>query len=498
MTTLLVILDGWGYRESSYGNAILQASTPIYDSLCSSSLKLLLKADGSAVGLQEGFCGNSEVGHMTLGTGRPPESPLKKIRDSLALFSPCLSKTLKPFLHKESQRIHLVGIFSQGGVHGLDTLTYLWCEYLLHYFPHAIVLHLISDGRDEPYGRLSMRLEELNAFLRERPKISCASISGRFYAMDRDHHEERTERFVQALQGRGRKAASLFKEAVGELKSLPNASEEFLEPMIESGYQGLRPDDLIVNLNYRVDRARQWFLSLATRREDLHYFSTVDLQIRVDYQVFVKERKREHTLTEQLAGRGVSQLRVTESEKLPHITYYFDGKQSQDKLHYDLEIIPSPKVLSWASDPQMHAFELASIVSKALREKSHDFILVNFPNADLVGHSGDLGASIQACQTLDSALGLLKNSLDATDHCFVTADHGNCEQMLTDDGFPHTAHTRSLVPFLYLGPWQSTHRLSAQSALGAEAQIGQVSATVLETFSVQRPQEWLPSLWSQC
>lgn len=491
MSTVLVILDGWGHREEPFGNAVYHANTPCFDLLEKQSHCSLLKTHADSVGLVPGQCGNSEVGHLTLGAGRPIPHPRIKIFDLLtqAIENNDIDIRLRPLLEAKGS-IHLAGLHSSGGVHGLDRLTYLWCEFLLKYTNNTIFLHLITDGRDQPFGALASQLDEVSNFISQgKGRLKLASLTGRFYAMDRDCQWHRTQQFIDALCAKAPSCKNLVTSALAQVSTLTPASEEFLKPLVSSQYQGLNSGDIVINMNYRTDRARQWVELLVKQDLDVEIFSTVSLHDNPNYHVICPPLIVDNTFNHSLIEKGLSQLRITESEKKPHVTYFFDGLTDSYAKDYEQIIIPSHNVDSWASVPQMKADEIAQSFKEAFQKKSYDFVLINLTNADLVGHSGDLKAAIKACQFVDKALAQIIACLDTNDHLFVTADHGNAEEMINEQGLPHTAHTLCPVKFLYKGPLQKTYQLKPTG------DIGQVASTLAQCLVLPANTNWIKSLF---
>lgn len=490
MTTVLVVLDGWGHREAVDSNAIALAKTPNFDALKERGRFSLLKTHGKAVGLPETQCGNSEVGHLTLGAGRSILHPRLEIFKKLqqALEHKTLDRKFAQ-LGQTSSDIHLIGIYSSGGVHGLDDLTHTWCKFLTNYTQSKIHLHLITDGRDEPFGALKGQLESLEQFLKPfGSQVVISTITGRYYAMDRDRQYDKTQQFIDALLAKSQLQFQNPLDVLAAIRDVNNQSEEFLLPHTAASFNGIRAGDVVININYRTDRAKQWFFSLK-KQLDLKMYSTVALNDMPDYEVLCPSKAIDQTLNDLLFDNQLKQLRLTESEKMPHVTYFFDGLTDRHADKYDKIIIDSHKAKTWANVPQMRADEIATVFGHEFDRKYYDFILVNLTNADLVGHSGDLDATIIACEAVDRALGRIMQKLSSDDHLFVTADHGNAEIMKNSSFKPHTAHTKEAVPFCYQGPLSSNHRLKS------EGEIGQVAATIAQSFDISPYSPWIPTLF---
>ncbi len=454
----LCILDGWGIAPPGPGNAPAQAVTPVFDQLWQGWPHSELMTHGPAVGLPEGAIGNSEVGHLHIGAGRVVPMDRVRIDDAIASGTLFDSPILTGFARDAAgTTIHVVGIISDSGVHGLGDHLVALCTGLAA-AGATIRVHALTDGRDALPGLAGDQLSSLAARLPAR--VAIATISGRYYAMDRDQRWPRIETAWKAIMlGKGR-AVSTPSDAVLQARAA-GESDEFFQPAVVSGYPGASPGDRFLFANFRSDRMRQ--LTAAIADPDFSSFAIEDRPrpgaalSMVKY--FDPPRPWMDHLFDRLAipnGLGAwlsrhdcTQFRLAETEKFPHVTYFFNGgseTRSQGESH---SMAPSPKVATYDLAPAMAASEIASRYTEALSE-GHRFILVNLANPDMVGHTGSIPAAIEACQAADAALGIISTAVArAGGRLIVTADHGNCEVMIDPaTGQPHTAHTTSPVPLI--------------------------------------------------
>ena len=443
---LLVITDGIGHNPNAFGNAVALAKTPCYDQLFATMPHCLLKTSGAAVGLPEGQMGNSEVGHLTLGTGRILDQDLVRINTAIADDSLANNKNLVDFV-KKHQNIHLLGLMSDGGVHShLNHLIYLAkaISKQQNAAKQKIYLHLFTDGRDVKQKSALSYLSQIQAILNEN--IQLASLSGRFYAMDRDSRFERLERAFRAING--------------NLKPLNNAQnyinsqyergifDEFIEPACFSDFHIAAKDGLVMT-NFRADRVRQ-LLNVFSKSNCLP-FSNINKNANIlcmceydqDYHfpVLFKQHNIKESLAEMISKAGLSQLHTAETEKYAHVSFFFNGGLETPFVNESRLLVNSPKVKTYDLAPKMSAAKVLDATTMAMRH-NYDFVLVNFANGDMVGHTGDLAASIQAVQTVDQCLAKLLQVADQQDYSvIITSDHGNCEALIDSDHHIITSHT---------------------------------------------------------
>jgi 2,3-bisphosphoglycerate-independent phosphoglycerate mutase len=436
----LVVLDGWGCAPPGPGNAVALADTPVFDRLWAEYPHTTLKASGKAVGLPPGQMGNSEVGHLTIGSGRVLDQDLQRINRAIEDGSFFENPALRAAFTKGGD-IHLLGLVSYGGVHShMDHL-----KALLSFAPERTWIHAFTDGRDVSPHAAAKDLAEL-------PAERIATVAGRYYAMDRDQRWERTNRAFDAIcLGKGRFADDPV-EAVRRSYE-QGVTDEFIEPVVISGRPRFTPKDAGIFFNFRPDRTRQLTQKLLEGGFDL----TTVTRYRDDFDcpVAFGEREVRETMAEVLAEHGIRQLHVAETEKYAHVTYFFNGGREQEWAGETRILVPSPReVGTYDKKPEMSASEVTDRFCEALEKDGYGFAIVNFANPDMVGHSGVIPAVVQAVETIDACLGRVAETVTRLGGVLlITADHGNAEQMLEADGTsPHTAHTSNPVPLIVTDP----------------------------------------------
>jgi 2,3-bisphosphoglycerate-independent phosphoglycerate mutase len=440
-----VILDGWGCAPAGPGNAVELAETPVFDRLWETYPHTTLKASGEAVGLPPGQMGNSEVGHLTIGSGRVLLQDLMRVNRAIEtgeLFeNPALVGAFERAKSRGSN-VHLLGLVSYGGVHShIDHLRALLELARSEGMEDRTWIHAFTDGRDvSPTSAVSD--------LAELPREKIATVVGRYYAMDRDQRWERTERALNALL-RGDEAVT-GPDPVSEVQRSYDrgVTDEFIEPIVLEGRPRIAKDDAVIFFNFRPDRARQ----LTERLLALGFDMTTMTRYRGDFDapVVFEEQQVTDVLAEVLSEHGVRQLHAAETEKYAHVTYFFDGGHEEPYPGEERILVPSPRdVPSYDHKPEMSATELAGRVVEALESDGVGFAVINFANPDMVGHTGSIPAAVTAVETVDRCLGRVLDAVRARGGvALVTADHGNAETMLDDEGKPQTAHTANPVPFV--------------------------------------------------
>jgi 2,3-bisphosphoglycerate-independent phosphoglycerate mutase len=437
----LVILDGWGLAPAGPGNAVELADTPNFDRLWKAFPHTTLDASGEAVGLPPGQMGNSEVGHLTIGSGRVLFQDLmrvnKSIEDGSFFQNPALVSAFE-----RGEHVHLLGLVSYGGVHShIDHL-----RALLRFAPEKTWIHAFTDGRDvSPHAAVHD--------LAELPTERISTLSGRYYAMDRDQRWERTQRaFDTIVEGKGEQATDPI-EAVRRSYER-GITDEFIEPTTVDGRPRLRPGmDTAIFFNFRPDRARQLSMKLIEAGADI----TTMTRYRADLEVPVAfpEQEVRETLAEVLAEHGVRQLHAAETEKYAHVTYFFNGGREAEWEGETRILVPSPRdVASYDQKPEMSAREVTDRFVEELARNGYRFAVINLANPDMVGHTGSIPAAVKAVETADECLGRIVEAVGRKGGIsLITADHGNAEQMLEADGVsPHTAHTTNPVPLIVTDP----------------------------------------------
>ena len=441
---ILVITDGIGYSTKTEHNAFYKANTPTYDKLFSEVPHALIDTFGLSVGLPEGQMGNSEVGHMTIGSGRVLYQDLVKI--SLALKDGSIEQNeVLQDLFKKSDRLHLIGLMSDGGVH----------SHIEHFMGIAdiaakngqkVFLHLITDGRDVSPTSAQKYLEEVKKHLNENVQI--ATIAGRFYSMDRDNRWERIERGYNAIVNAEPKTDMSPEAYIGHSYAL-GETDEFVEPTAFAGYDGMKDGDAVLTINFRSDRMREMVTALAdpsfTAFErpgiNIHLATITEYDKSFPYPVMFRKDVPQNTLAEIVSNAGLRQLHTAETEKYAHVTFFLNGGIDEPYANETRVLIPSPDVKTYDMKPEMSAKEVGETVLKAM-DAEYDFVVVNFANGDMVGHTGDINAAIKAVEAVDEQLGLIWDKAKEKEYAFVlTSDHGNCEEMKDDAGNVLTNHT---------------------------------------------------------
>ena len=497
--TVLIICDGWGVGASApeeierWGNAVAMARTPVHDRLLAERPWSLLRTSGEAVGLPPGQMGNSEVGHLNLGAGRIVHQDVTRIsmsiRDGSFFGLPELAD-LADSLRHSGGALHLIGLCSDGGVHSeIGHLHALldWAERTRI----PVRLHCITDGRDTSPTSGTGWIEELAARTAAGHGARIATVSGRYFTMDRDKRWPRTERAYRTIvEGAGPRAESAPDYVTRRYAE--GTTDEFLPPVVIGEPTGIRPADGILFFNFRADRARQLTAALTDpvfphfprpRGTFGTYVAMTRYQDDFPHPVLFPPRSVPGTLGEVLARAGHPQLRMAETEKYPHVTYFFNGGIEQPFPTEDRHLIPSPKVATYDLQPEMSARELTEALLAHLDEGRHDFVLVNYANADMVGHTGSIPAGIQAVETVDSCVGrLLKRIGEVGGSALVTADHGNAEKMLDEGGNPFTAHTTFPVRLILVAP-------GAGGAALRDGILADVAPTILNIMGIPQPPE---------
>ena len=462
---VLCILDGWGARESTENNAIKLASTPNYDAITAQFPGALLQTSGMAVGLPEGQMGNSEVGHMNIGGGRVVKQELPRIDEVIANDRlkniECLKKSIAA-LKETGGTCHILGLLSPGGVHShQDHMVGLACEYAKAGIPVSI--HAFTDGRDVPPKSALEFIEKFEADIADLENVRIATVTGRYYAMDRDN---RWDRVIKAYSAIAVGAGHNVETAVAAINNAYQAdlTDEFIEPSIVGNYSGMRDGDAIVMANFRADRAREIMATFVdpafdgfAKPKDIEFCAAIgmskysDLLIKYMDCLFPTDPLRD-TLGEIVSGQKLKQLRIAETEKFAHVTFFFNGGNEDLYDGEERILIPSPDVATYDLKPEMSAPEVTDKLVEAILAEKFDLIVVNYANPDMVGHTGVLDAALKAVETIDGCLGRLREALEKVGgSMLVTADHGNIELMKDPDtGGPHTAHTTNLVPFILI------------------------------------------------
>lgn len=485
---VLVITDGIGYCSKTEYNAFYHALKPTYDKLFSTTPHSFIDTYGLSVGLPEGQMGNSEVGHMSIGSGRVLYQDLVKI--SLALNENRFSENeeFKNLLNK-SDRLHLIGLMSDGGVH----------SHIDHFIGIAdiaakegkkVFLHLITDGRDVSPTSAQKYIKQVESHLNENIKI--ATISGRFYAMDRDNRWERVQRAYDAIVKATPKTDYEPSGYIGSSYALGD-TDEFIAPAAFEGYNGIEDGDSVLTINFRSDRMREFVTALGD--ESFNNFSKVHVHVNLatiteydksfSYPVLFRKDSPTNTLAEVISKAGLRQLHTAETEKYAHVTFFLNGGIDEPYENETRVLIPSPNVKTYDEKPEMSAAKVGDVVLKAM-DDGYDFIVVNFANGDMVGHTGDFEAAKKAVTAVDTELGNIMQKAKETDYAIViTSDHGNCEAMRDDDGNILTNHTVGKV-------WCFVEADGVTKVQNGG--LNNIAPTILKLMGLEIPQEMDSSL----
>lgn len=494
---LLCIADGLGEREENDGNAVAAAKTPNLDQLYATCPHAQLLTHGPHVGLPEGQIGNSEVGHITIGSGRIVPQMLERIRHSLVdgEFEQSTPWQAVKNEFESSRAIHIIGLISNGGVHShMDHISSL-CA-ILNKIDVPVFIHAITDGRDTPPQAAQEQIALFEEHIKHLENVYLVDICGRYYAMDRDTRWQRTEaayRLYVEAQG------ELFNNAHDAIKAAYSAgtTDEFIKPAIINLPAGLDPriqaDDAIFFANFRADRMRQLvrcFINDPTigfKHGHLHRLKAIatmtayDDKFKDDAHVMFPRQDIKQTVGDIIASAGGNQLRIAETEKYAHVTYFFNGGREKPFNGEQRTLIPSPQVKTYDLKPEMSLPEVATKTVEAIQGNKFDLIVLNIANGDMVGHTGNFNAAIKAVEAIDNAVGQLITALKQVEgEMVLIADHGNCEQMKADTQTPHTAHTLNPVPLIYFG------RTGAQVKNGG---LADVAPTLLELLGLKIPKE---------
>ena len=491
---LLVILDGWGIAPDSKVNAFTQASTTHLDYLLAHYPHCQLACSGEAVGLPEGQQGNSEVGHLNLGAGRVVYQELLRIQRAIADGSFYQNEAFVELFKKVKEKnsaLHLMGLVSDGGVHSHETHLFALLKLAKDFGLTKVYIHAFLDGRDVSPKSAEIYLEKLEAYIKDLGVGQVVTLSGRYYAMDRDNRWERVSLAYDAIySAKGEK----YHDALEGLQAsyAKDVTDEFVEPRIVGDYQGIGDNDGLVFFNFRADRARELTKAIILpdfdgferkrKAEDLSMVTLTAYEAGLEKHLDIAypPQRLDNTLGAYLSSLGKRQMRIAETEKYAHVTFFFNGGVEAPHDQEDRKLIPSPKVATYDLKPEMSAQEVADSVIEAM-EEDYDFILVNFANPDMVGHTGKLEAAKAAMQAVDEAIGRIYAHLDLDKRSLlICADHGNCEKMADEEGRPFTSHSSN--PVYLVGVSEKIKRLS-------DGALCDVAPTILALLQLEQPTE---------
>lgn len=497
----LIIIDGWGYSAAREGNAIALAATPFYDELCEKYPQTLLEAHGTRVGLPAGVMGNSEVGHLNIGSGRVIRMDVSLVDHEIetgAFFKNGVVLNAMHLARDRQKSLHLMGLISDGQVHSSLTHLYALLKMAAREGVERVYVHCFLDGRDTPPASGAQYVAELQRHIQEIGRGEIATVIGRYYAMDRDKRWERTQRAYDLLTKAIGLRATDPVEAINESYQ-SGVTDEFVEPVAIVRKDGapvatIENGDSVIFFNFRPDRARQLTRALAVK--GFNEFPTVDLpdlayvcftlyDATFDLPIAFPPRQHRNVLADVWDAFRVQNYRLAETEKYAHVTYFFNGGVEQEHACEKRLLVPSPKVATYDLQPEMSAFKVTDKVLRAIDDGDTDVFVINFANPDMVGHTGKLDKTIEACQYVDTCLGwITKRIREARGITLITADHGNAEQMIDPiTGGRHTAHTTNPVPF----------HLIDEASIGVKLRSGgaleDIAPTLLALRGLEKPGE---------
>ena len=488
----LIILDGFGYNGSDYGNAIVAADTTNIDRIFTENPHTFIGASGMDVGLPDGQMGNSEVGHTNLGAGRIVYQELtritKSIRDGDFYENEVFLEAVEN-CKKNDSSLHLMGLLSNGGVHSHNEHLYALINLAKKEGIKKVYIHCFMDGRDVPPSSGKFFIKELEEKCAEIGVGEIASVMGRYYAMDRDNRFERVVKAYDAIiSGDGEKFTSAYD--MMEKSYLSEITDEFIVPSAKEGYEGVSDGDSVIFFNFRPDRAREITRAIVDNdfagferkggKKDVFYVCMTQYDAEIGgVSIAFKPQKLTETFGEILAANGKSQLRIAETEKYAHVTFFFNGGVEAPVEGEDRALIPSPKVATYDLKPEMSAYEVADECVKRIKSGKYDVIVLNFANCDMVGHTGVFSAAKAAVEAVDKCLSRVVNAIEEMGGAaIITADHGNADQMYEPDGSPFTAHTTNPVPLTVVG---------YDCALREGGVLADIAPTLLEILGIEKP-----------
>lgn len=495
--TMLMILDGLGENSEEKANAVKLANTPNINKLMKTCPTTQIYTSGLNVGLPDGQMGNSEVGHTNIGAGRVVYQELTRITKSIEdgdFFSiPEFTEAIEN-CKKYNSKLHILGLLSDGGVHSHIRHLYALLELAKRKDFEDVYVHCFMDGRDTPPASGEAYITVLEEKMKEKGIGKIASISGRFYAMDRDKRWQRIQKAYEALvNGVGEKATSSISAVESSYQK--EIFDEFIEPTVilngENPVATIGEHDSVIFFNYRPDRAREItralvdpdFKEFETKPLNLYYVCMTSYDETMPcVKIAFKKAELKNTFGEYIAQKGLTQLRIAETEKYAHVTFFFNGGEEKQYKGEDRILVPSPKVETYDLKPEMSAYEVTEKVLEAINNKKYDCIILNYANPDMVGHTGNLEAAIKAIETIDECVGKVVETVEKQNGVLIiTADHGNAEQMVDyKTGDPHTAHTTNPVPLILVG---------MENAKLKQGKLADLAPTMLDIMGLEKPEE---------
>jgi len=499
---VLIILDGWGYREETEGNAIAAANTPVIDSLWSTYPKTLLQASGKDVGLPKGQMGNSEVGHLNIGAGRVVPQELVRISDAVddgsLLTNPALVGVCDQ-VKANNSKLHLIGLCSDGGVHSHIDHLFGLLDLAKSQGIQEVCIHAITDGRDTlPQSGINF-IKSLQAYINRIGLGRIATISGRYFAMDRDKRWDRVQKAYEVLTND--QITTKLTSAVDVLAAAyqEKITDEFLPPT-RIAHGAIAAGDGVICFNFRPDRSREITQAFVSdkfagfereRIEPLAYATFTQYDSSLSIPVAFLPQNLTNLLGQVVASHGLKQLRLAETEKYAHVTYFFDGGMEEASEGDDRILVNSPRVSTYDQEPAMSATEGTKIAAEAIAKRIYSLIVINYANPDMVGHTGKVDATVVAIQTVDRCLGKLVESVGrAGGTLIITADHGNAEYMVDENGSPWTAHTTNPVPLILIeGEKLKIPGYGANVDLRNDGKLSDIAPTILDILKLPQPPE---------
>jgi 2,3-bisphosphoglycerate-independent phosphoglycerate mutase len=491
---ILVIRDGWGYRKDKQFNMITDTATPFTDALMKNYPNTLLKCSGESVGLPAGYQGNSEVGHMTIGSGRIIFQSLERINSAIKSKEFFKNKAFLEAVEnakKKNSTLHIIGLVQEEGVHSHLSHLLALLELCRQNNFKKVKIHAITDGRDAPVTKSLEYVKKLNDKIKEVGFGEIATVSGRFYAMDRDKRWERTRQAYDCIvEG---KTAVEFSDAIQTIKESHsgNVTDEFIVPRKRKGYEGIKENDSIIFYNFRTDRTRQLTASIVENKFDgwerkplkVCFVAMTQFYSPMNALVAFPDQSLKNLLGEVIANAGLKQLRISETEKYAHVTFFFNGQIEQPFSGEERVLVSSPKVATYDLKPEMSAYEVTDKLVEAINSEKYSFLVTNLVNGDMVGHTGNLEAIHKAIKTVDECVGkIAKAGLARGYNLMIFADHGNAEDK-TDAW--RTSHTLNDVPFIMV----SGDEKLGKSKLRSDAGLVDIAPTVLDVIGIKKPKE---------
>ena len=494
-TLALIILDGWGHREDTNNNAIANANTPVMDKLAVDYPSTFISGSGLDVGLPEGQMGNSEVGHVNLGAGRVVYQDFtrisKSIDDGEFQHNPVLADNVKKAVAQD-KAVHVMGLMSPGGVHSHEDHIFAMLKMAAEAGATKLYLHCFLDGRDTPPRSAEVSLHKADALFADLGVGKTATLVGRYYAMDRDERWDRVEAAYQLLtEGKSEFTAASAVEGL-QAAYAREENDEFVKPTVIGDAAPIEDGDAVVFMNFRADRARE--ITRAFVESDFNGFERAktpelsgfvmltEYAATIDAPSAFPPEALQNVMGEWLAKHDCTQLRISETEKYAHVTFFYSGGREELYPGEDRILVPSPKVATYDLQPEMNSEELTDKLVGAIESGKYDVVVCNYPNGDMVGHTGVYEAAVKAVEAVDHSIGRVIEALERTGgECLITADHGNAEEMVNEQtGQAHTAHTSELVPFIYFGR-EATARTGGT--------LSDVAPTMLHLMGMEQPKE---------